>query len=148
MTEASLPLMRKRRTYNPKRRMREDCNPIELDRLARAVRYGGNPEHKKNPSDFGLNPPAAPRPDKTLCDIAGVLDKRDAAELLRQGIRRGLIADQSRGEYPQNVWAVTENGQPMEAQLENEAQGVYHGYPMPKTDPFQEQVLERWRRSS
>jgi hypothetical protein len=146
--EESLPLMHKRKTFNPKRRLQKDCDPIELERLAQKVRYGGNPEHKKNPGDFGLNPPVAPRPDKTLCDMAGVFDKKTAVALLKQGIRRGLIAEHRRGEYPRNVWAVTEGGQPMEAQLENEAQGVYHGYPMPKTDPFQEQVLERWERSS
>jgi len=139
--------MRKRRTHNPKRRIRKECDPIELERLVQAVCYGGNPEHKKNPGDFGLHPPSAPRPDKTLCDMAGVFSKRDAEDLLKQGIQRGLIADQSRGGYPQYVWAVTESGQPMEAQLENEVQGLYHGYPMPITDPFREQVLERWRRS-
>lgn len=140
--------MRRRKSFNPKRRIQQECDPDEIERLAEAVSYGGNPEHKRNPGDFGLSPPAAPRPDKTLCDRVGVFEKREAEELLRQAIRKGLIAEQSRGGYPQNVWAVTQNGQPLEAQLENEAQGVYHGYPMPKTDPFQEQVLERWRQSS
>jgi len=81
--------MRRRKSFNPKRRIQQACDPDEIERLAEAVSYGGNPEHKRNPGDFGLSPPAAPRPDKTLCDRAGVFDKREAEELLRQGIRQG-----------------------------------------------------------
>jgi hypothetical protein len=32
--------------------------------------YGGSPHHKRNPGNFGLTPPAAPRLDKTMCDEA------------------------------------------------------------------------------
>ncbi len=46
--------------------------------------------------------------------------------------------------FPKNVWVVTEDGIPLEAQLENQETGVYHGYPMPLDDPFREKVLERW----
>ncbi|MBF0308058.1 MAG: hypothetical protein HQL56_00830 [Magnetococcales bacterium] len=54
-----------------------------LDELAENVRYGGNPEHKKNPGDFGLTPPGNPRPGKTLCDVAGILTRQEATALLR-----------------------------------------------------------------
>lgn len=37
-------------------------------------------------------------------------------------------------------------GEPLEAQLENAEQGIYHGYPMPANDPFRNQVLNRWNR--
>ncbi|MBF0153560.1 MAG: hypothetical protein HQL64_07455 [Magnetococcales bacterium] len=45
--------------YNPKRRLRPSSEtPGEreyLERLAGQIGYGGNPEHKKNPGDFGLS---------------------------------------------------------------------------------------------
>jgi hypothetical protein len=137
-------LMRKRKTFNPKRRMLEECNPHDLEDWVQRVRYGANPEHKKNPGDFGLQRPAEPRSDKTLCDEVGIFDRKLATGLLKEGIRRGLVAVQMRANFPQNVWAVTQNGQPLEAQLENPAQGIYHGYPMPQADPFRQQVIERW----
>jgi hypothetical protein len=36
------------------------------------------------------------------------------------------------------------SGIPLEAQLENAAKGVYHGYPMPESDPLAAEVLSRW----
>lgn len=114
--------------------------------LASRVRYGGNPEHKKNPGDFGLDPPTAPRAGKTLCDPTGILSREEAEGLLRRGVERGLVSVQRRGEWPQNVWAATDLGDVLEAQLDNEVQGSYHGYPLPPDDPFREEVLRRWRR--
>ena len=133
------------RRFNFKRRVRQDCDPGELELLADSVKYGGNPEHKSNPGDFQLHPPAQPRADKTLCDAVGIFKRAKALELLREGVRRGLISEQTRGEFPQNIWSVTKNGEPLEAQLENQAQGIYHGYPMPMNDDFREEVLKRWK---
>ena len=134
----------KRKTFNPKRSIVADSRPFSNSDLSNVVRYGGNPEHKKNPGDFGLTPPASPRPDKTLCDLAGITRRADAVALLQDGIRRGLVSEQARNKYPQNVWAVTVEGIPMEAQLENSESGTYHGYPMQNGDPFRNKVLERW----
>lgn len=137
--------MRRRTTYNPKRRIRRGQEPGYLRSLAERVNYGGNPEHKRHPGDFGLTPPSQPRPDKTLCDAVKIFSRAEAARLLKDGVRKGLISEIERNGYPQNVWAVTEDGCPLEAQLENEATGAYHGYPMPESDPFREEVLERWK---
>jgi hypothetical protein len=87
------------------------------------VSYGGNPEHKRNPGDFGLNPPIAPRRGKTLCDDAGISRRQVAENLLRAGITRGLISALRVNGWPKNVWAVTEDGIPLEAQLENQGNG-------------------------
>ncbi len=134
------------RSFNPKRQMRADSDTsIDRDALAKCVRYGGNPEHKRNPGDFGLTPPATPRIDKTLCDGVAIFQRQDALKLLREGIRRGLISQQERNHFPQNIWAVSDNGTPLEAQLENEGTGAYHGYPMPADDAFSEVVLQRWK---
>jgi hypothetical protein len=134
----------KRTTFNTKRSIAKAPSAGDLNRWGQTVRYGGNPEHKRNPGDFGLTPPASPRADKTLCDGARVLERKVALALLREGIRRGLVSSQIRQGYPQNIWAVTDEGIPLEAQLENPGNGTYHGYPMPANDPFRDKVTEKW----
>lgn len=137
--------MRKRTVFNPKRRIRQDLDPDYLKSLASSVNYGGNPEHKRNPGDFGLTPPSLPQADKTKCDIVEVFLRKEAIRLLKEGVRKRLISQQVRNGYPQNVWAVTEDQWPLEAQLENARRGTYHGYPMPEADPFREEVLAKWK---
>ncbi len=85
--------------FNPKRRMLklEDCDFEQLASLASQVQYGGNPEHKRNPGDFGLTPPSGPRPGKSLCDTVKIFTKQQALELLRQGIASGLVSDRVEG---------------------------------------------------
>ena len=133
-----------RRRFNPKRRVAFGRSPEELVTLASQVRYTGNPEHKEKPGDFGLTPPVQPRPDKSKCDWIRIRDRATAQRLLREGARRGLVSRQVRGAFPQNIWAVTDGGDPVEAQLENVRTGTYHGYPMPETDPFSEVVISLW----
>lgn len=136
---------RTRRSYNPKRALvAHKPEQAELTAMASKVTYSGNPEHKRNPGDFALTPPSAPRPDKTLCDLAGIQSRSKALSVLRDGVLRGLISGQRRGAFPQNIWAVTSDGIPFEAQLDNEEVGTYHGYPMPEADPFRDVVLQAW----
>jgi hypothetical protein len=113
--------------------------------LARRARYTGNPAHKRNPGDYGLDPPAQPRAGATLCDGAGINRRRDAENLLHEGLRRGLVSEKERNGWPQNVWAVTDSGVALEACLENQETGEYHGYPMLVDEPLAEIVLRRWR---
>ncbi len=91
-------------------------------------------------------PPSQPRADKTLCDTVGVLRRKEATRLLKEGISKGLISEQERNGYPQNIWVVTEDQWPLEAQLENAQRGTYHGYPMAEADPFREEVLTKWKK--
>jgi hypothetical protein len=139
--------MKKRRRYNNNRRMRTNIEDGVLDALVDKVNYGGNPEHKRNPGDFGLTPPVTPRSDKSLCDEVNIVKRAEALTLLKCGIKKGLISQQERNGFPQNIWAVTGNGSALEAQLENSQQGTYHGYPMPKDDPFRNEVLRKWSES-
>jgi hypothetical protein len=113
--------------------------------LAARVIYGGNPEHKRSPGDYGLTPPASPRPGKTLCDGDRVILKSEAVGLLQAGLRKGTTSAASPEGWPQNVWAVSDSNQVFEAQLENATQGTYHGYPMPEDDDFREIVLKEWK---
>jgi hypothetical protein len=134
--------------FNPKRKLREwDGNADDMSygkRLASKVNYTGNPAHKRDPGDFHLTPPSAARQNATLCDDAGVLERKKAKALLRDGARRGLIDARSNGEYPVLIWAVQDDVA-FEAQLENEAKGEYHGYPMPLSDPFRSVILKAAR---
>ena len=92
-----------------------------------------------------MTPPAAARPAKSLCDTVSIFSRAEALNYLREGLRKGMVSDQTRGEWPQNIWAVTPDGIPLEAQLENPEAGVYHGYPMPESDPFSNEVLKEWQ---
>lgn len=65
-------------------------------------------------------------------------------DLLREGIRRGLISEQFHSNWPQNVWSVSEDNEVFEAQLENKETGAYHGYPVPKDDDFGLVVVKAW----
>ncbi len=136
--------MKRRTSYNPKRRIVLSSDDIDLKRLARQVKYSGNPEHKRNPGDFGLTPPSSPRLDKACCDEVDIFSTVEALRLLKKGARKGVISEQRKHEFPQNIWSVTDEGQPLEAQLENAETGTYHGYPLPKNDPFSDVVLQRW----
>lgn len=142
--------MMKRRyaQFNPKRKLltssEAEVRVAELQVLASRARYGGNPEHKRNPGDFGLVPPSDPRQGKSLCDVARIFKRTEAEALLRAGLRKGLVSDRMDGEWPKNVWSVTDDGFAMEAQLENPVLGTYHGYPMPETDPLSLEVKRRW----
>lgn len=141
--------MRRRKTFNPKRRLREAPKTKEereaLVALAEKASYGGNPEHKRNPSDFNLTPPSQPRQAKTLCDDLGLVTRAMALNALKEGFQRGLVSVQERRGWPQNVWMVFQTGHPVEAMLENPEVGTYNGYPLQRDDPFREQVLQRWK---
>ncbi len=141
--------LQRRKGFNPKRRIAPAAalSP-DADRaaLAQSARYEGNPEHKGSPNDYGLTPPADPRPGKTLCDASGSFPKTLAQVLLKSGFHKGMVSEQQRNGWPQNVWAVSDQGVPYEAELENRDQGAYHGYPMPLADSFRQTILEEWER--
>src|SRR5262245_29378489 len=138
--------MRQRTTANPKRRLDRapttEPERLTLARLADQVTYEGNPVHKRNPGDFGLESFSGPRQGKTLCDGAKIFSKAAALDLLRQGLRRGLISVQRRNGWPQNVWALSDDGIPLEAMLTNRGTGEYHGYPLLSNDPLAEEIMK------
>ncbi len=135
------------RRPNFNRRMDRGVPADRLEWLAERVRYGGNPEHKRNPGDFGLTPPSKPRPDKSLCDDVEVFKRDEALSLLRDGIHKGLVSAQKVDELPKMVWAVIQNGgRVLEARLENQATYTYHGYPLAATDPFAEVVRRHLKK--
>jgi hypothetical protein len=140
--------MKPRTSYNPKRRLasRGSWSPQKRQETAKAAGYGGNPEHKSKPNDYGLTPPffRSPRPGKTLCDASGEFPKAKAEALLRDGLTKGMVSIREINGWPQNVWAVCD-GEPFESELENSVLGTYHGYPMPANDDFRDVVLKEWK---
>jgi hypothetical protein len=123
-----------------------DTRLTEAERtLLAKARYQGSPHHKKSPSNFGLIPPTSPRRDKTLCDEAGVSDRATAEALFEKALEQGLVSEQKSGEgYPKQLWVVADDGRVFE--LMYGSNGCYHGYPLRKSDPFAEEVRERWRQ--
>jgi hypothetical protein len=138
--------MKNRTTFNPKRRIRGYVEQIWIDELLLSIKYGGgNPEHKRSKQSPDVESFSA-RPYKSQCHEAKVYSLSEAQTLLLEGVRLGLISQQTRGTFPQNVWAVTPEGVPLEGQLENQVQATYHGYPMPSSDPLASEVLSLWRK--
>lgn len=136
-----------RKKFNTKRRIKGNSLPVNvLEDLAKSVSYGGNPTHKRNPGDFGLTPPSFPRSDKSLCDNVQITKRTVALNLLKEGIRKGMVTEDWDGKgFPKNIWVVTDEGVPLEAMLENPANGTYHGYPLESNDDFRGEVLRVWR---
>jgi hypothetical protein len=120
--------MKRRKGYNPKREIAPVNFWTEDERARRAqeVQYGGNPEYKVNPKEYCLSF-VKPRPGKTLCDADGPFPKAKAETLLKEGISKGMVRKQPSDGWPQNVWAVSDDGEAFEAQLENSISGTYHG---------------------
>lgn len=115
-----------------------------FEAMAQKVVYSGSPYHKRNPGDFGYEP--KPRKDKTLCDEVEIFKRDEAKVLLQQGIQRGLVSrstiNTTMMDWPSYVWAVTEQGRPLEAKYDRRG---YHGYPLNEPDPMYQVVLERWK---
>lgn len=137
-----------KKSYNLKRKLasQPDLNSCQV--LATCVKYVGSPLHKKNPGDFGLVPPSKPHPNKTLCDSVNLFNKKTAQNLLKQGVLKGMVSAQKRNGWPQNIWWITDNQEPVEAQLDNQEKGTYHGYPLGKADPLYSIILSRCLQAS
>lgn len=116
----------------------------EQQELANNAKYCGSPYHKKYPDDYDMPDLPKPRPDKTRCDGTRSICREEAMQLLRCGFEYGMVSNQRRQGWPQNVWAVDEEGVVYEAQLQNAPQGEYHGYPMKIGDDFAEVVRQQW----
>jgi hypothetical protein len=122
-------------------------NSEERAFLSERADYEGVSYHKRSPGDFGLTPPASPRPDKTLCDEAGVTRREIARRLLAGAIEGGIVSEAFAAEgFPKHLWVVDTNGQVFEATYGGSKLGMYHGYPIRRNDPFFDEVLRAWER--
>ena len=53
-----------------------------------------------------------------------------------------MVSEREIDGWPKNVWAVSDEGVALEAQLD--ASGSYHGYPMSTVDPMHAEIMKRW----
>lgn len=139
--------MPKREGNQPKRRIVQwgKIEPADLQRFANRARYVGSAHHKRTPADYGFNPPTNPRPDKSLCDGSGTVRRKDAAELLREGLMRGMVGGLRAGDLPKYVWSVDSRGRVYEAKIGRDGRG-YHGYELGQDDKAMRQwVMKEWR---
>ncbi len=118
----------------------------EGDYLKEHATYEGSPHHKRNPGDFGLMPPAAPRADKTLCDEAGICRLEEASELFDRAIAAGLVSEQFVGQFPKYMWVIDGEGRAFEAIYGGSRTGRYHGYPIRRSNPFFDEIVDAWNR--
>ena len=134
--------MPKRQGNNPKRRLapRDELDAEDLRRLARETRYVGSALHKSKLGDYGFTPPTSPRPDKSLCDGKRIVKKREAMELFRQGLSRGMVSRYAENGFPKYVWAVDRDGEVYEAKVGGDGRS-YHGYALSADG---ERDLRRW----
>lgn len=115
--------------------------PEELDTLAERARYGPNRHHKRKMFDGCAG---SARLDKTLCDGAWANTQQKSEALLREGIRRGMISEQTHNAWPQNVWAVDQQNEVYQANLTNSGTGEYHGFPIRGEGSFLSLIRSEW----
>jgi hypothetical protein len=109
------------------------------------ARYEGSPLHKKAPHDFGLTPPASPREEKTLCDIAGIFEKRIALALFERAIDVGLVSEKDKvAGFPAQMWVVDAHGRVFEIIYGGSRTGSYHGYPIRQVNPLFDEIVTAW----
>jgi len=117
----------------------------ERQAMRTGAAYEGSAHHKRNRGDFGLTPPAAPRPDKTLCDEAGILERDVARRLFERAIDRGLVSEPTATNgMPKQLWVVDEQGRVFEAMYGGSVAGRYHGYPIRRADPLFGKITRAW----
>lgn len=141
-----------RRAVDARRQTRRSVRETRLtetekDLLRRQAVYEGSPYHKRNPGDFGLTPPANPRPDKTLCDLASIFKRSDAQALFALAIERGLASRAEVDGFPKQMWVVDDKNRVFEAMLGGSKTGCYHGYPIRETDPLHAVIIAAWREN-
>ena len=133
---------------NPKRRIAKlgFFTKQELDGLASTARYEGSAHHKTRPADYGFEPAVAPRRSKSVCDDRRVIRREEARQLLRSGIRLGMVSSYFDGDWPQYVWAVDGAGEVYEAKLGHDRRR-YHGYRVREDDDAMRRwVIDEWSK--
>lgn len=88
----------------------------------------------------------APRHSKSGCDDRRVILREEARQLLRSGIRLGMVSSHLDGDWPQYVWAVDGAGEVYEAKLGHDRRR-YHGYRVREDDgAMRKWVIDEWSK--
>lgn len=141
--------MATRQSNRPDRRLAraDTLKPAELERIAASARYVGAAYHKLRPGNYGFVPPSNPRPHKALCDDLRPILRQEAANLLREGIIRGMVSQFEPERLPKYIWAVDEAGEVYEAKTAPVQETQYHGYRLGDNDPdMRAYILSEWKK--
>jgi hypothetical protein len=98
---------------------------VELDQLAKEVRYVGSAEHKRSRSFLGM---PHPRSDATPCPPS-LANPDQLTRWLRKAFRLGQVGAPWEGGYRRYAW-YSHQGERFEARLVNRGMGEYKGYPI------------------
>lgn len=132
---------------DPRRRIAEAAafTLEERRQLAGRAKYIGSGYHKRFPAVYQFDPTTGPRPSKSLCDGKRVVPKEEAAQLLRNGVLRGMFSEPFIQGYPKYIWSVDEKGEVYEAKTHPNDHGQYHGYRLEDHDPMRRRILNAWQ---
>jgi hypothetical protein len=124
----------------------ETLTKAELDRVIETARYVGINIHKLHPGDYGFVPPVNPRPTKGVCDDLRIILMKEAAELMRDGIRRGMVSQFEPDQLPKYIWAIDGDGEVYEAKTKPGQDRDYHGYRLGDNDKWMRaEVRREWK---
>lgn len=139
--------MPKRQSNNPKRRIAsvDEIDPAFLNRLLGEAHYTGSSLHKRKTADYDLDPPANPRPNKSICDGTRTIKVAEARSLFLEGIRRGMISRHREEDLPKYIWSLDSEGHVYESKIER-GTANYHGYELNADDEaMQRVVFDEWK---
>ena len=142
---SNMDVVMRSRGNNPKRRivLPGHFTAAELAEFAARARYEGSALHKLRPADYDFDPPANPRPSKSVCDDLRVIKLREARALLDAAFTHGMISACDPKALPKYAWAVDEEGEAYEAKL---GRNGYHGYRLGEDDSvMRDWVIDEWR---
>lgn len=101
----------------------------DYDAIASDVQYEGSPYHKRD------TPTSRPKANRTtLCPPRLNGEQELLSEWVAEAIRRRAVSGKFRGDYPSEVWYKAEDGQVYKGRITNQAQGTYHGFPIPESE--------------
>lgn len=109
-----------------------------LDRFV-GIRYGCSGKHKSNPYHYDVAPYHGKDSDRSLCDAHTGFTKPDLARvpfLFGRAKQAGLAGNL--------IWTVDDTGWIYELQVTNAGQNEWHGYPVLPSDPFAQQIWDRF----
>ena len=134
------------RKENQNRRLEIDVGRLSAAvELAKRATYEGNGKHKKSTPGFPMSTPPVHRGDDSDCGAGSVFDWKVALRLLRKGLKHGLVSDFWSNGWPKHVWAVLSDGSVYEAKYGGSVEGAYHGYPLPESDTFSNEIRRKWK---
>lgn len=140
---------RRREGNRPDRRILDEAATTRKQRetLCEKARYVGSGNHKLRPGDYGFTPTHNPRPSKSPCDALRPVLIKEASELFRNGIMRGMVSHFEPENIPKYVWAVDADGEVYEAKAKAGQEIEYHGYRIGEDEKsIREYILEEWKK--